>query len=65
MQEFILILVAIFVLFKIFGRANVIHYQQHHHNYHQTNDKIKVNHPKSPKNKAPDDGEYVEYEEIK
>jgi hypothetical protein len=45
MQEFILTLVVIFVLFKVFGRANVIYYNQHHH--HQN------------------DGNYVDYEEIK
>jgi hypothetical protein len=65
MQEFILILVVIFVLFKIFGRPTVIHYQQHHHTHHNSGDKIKVHTNKPPKNKANDEGEYVDYEEIK
>jgi hypothetical protein len=64
MQEFILILVAIFVLFKIFGRPTVIYFNQHHHN-HQASNKPKVDIHHNKKNKGGDEGEYVDYEEIK
>jgi uncharacterized membrane protein len=65
MQEFILILVVIFVLFKIFGRANVIYYNQHHHNHHEPKSKVKVNAHRSNNKHSNDDGEYVDYVEIK
>ncbi len=65
MQEFILTLVVIFVLFKIFGRSNVIHFNQHHHHTNDGNANIKVNKHNSKKNSSNDDGEYVDYEEIK
>jgi hypothetical protein len=62
MQEFILILVAIFVLFRIFGRPNIIYFNQHHHGQSPDN-KPKAN--RSKHKNANDDGEYVDYEEIK
>jgi hypothetical protein len=63
MQEFILTLVVIFVLFKVFGRAHVINFNQHNH--HQDNGKVKIT-PRNSKNKpSNDEGEYVDYEEIK
>ncbi|HRG59527.1 MAG TPA: hypothetical protein PK323_11265 [Bacteroidia bacterium] len=65
MQEFILTLVVIFVLFKVFGRSNIIYYNQHHHAHHHNDGKIKVHHSKEKKNNKNDDGEYVDYEEIK
>ena len=65
MQEFLLTLVVIFVLFKIFGRPTVINYNQHHHNHHQDNGKVKITTPKAKNNRANDEGEYVDYEEIK
>jgi hypothetical protein len=65
MQEFILTLVVIFVLFKVFGRANVINFNQHHHNHNEGNGKVKID-TRNTKNKpSHDDGEYVDYEEIK
>jgi len=65
MQEFILILVVIFVLFKIFGRPNVIHFNQHNHTHPQAHSKAKVNAKNTSNNSQHDDGEYVDYEEIK
>lgn len=63
MQEFILTLVVIFVLFKVFGRAHVINFNQHNH--HQDNGKIKITPRNSKNNRSNDEGEYVDYEEIK
>jgi len=65
MQEFILTLVVIFVLFKVFGRPNVIHFNQHHHNHREPEGKINVTSSKNKNNHQKDDGEYVDYEEIK
>jgi uncharacterized membrane protein len=63
MQEFILTLVVIFVLFKVFGRPTVINFNQHNHQ--KPDGKIKVTASNNKKNQANDDGEYVDYEEIK
>lgn len=65
MQEFILTLVVIFVLFKVFGRAHVINFNQHHHNHNDDNGKVKIDTRNAKKNRSNDDGEYVDYEEIK
>jgi hypothetical protein len=63
MQEFILTLVVIFVLFKVFGRPTVINFNQHNHQ--KPDGKIKVTASNNKKNHSNDDGEYVDYEEIK
>lgn len=63
MQEFILTLVVIFVLFKVFGRPTVINFNQHHHQ--KPDGKINVSSSKSKNKHANDEGEYVDYEEIK
>ena len=65
MQEFILTLVVIFVLFKVFGRSTVIHFNQHHHTHREPEGKIKVTAPGKKNKNFNDDGEYVDYEEIK
>lgn len=65
MQEFILTLVVIFVLFKVFGRPNVIYYNQHNHNQQAPQDKMKVNSRNAKNNSSNDEGEYVDFEEIK
>jgi hypothetical protein len=65
MQEFILTLVIIFVLFKVFGRPNVIHFNQHHHNHQKPDGKIKVTATNNKNKPSSDEGEYVDYEEIK
>jgi hypothetical protein len=65
MQEFILTLVVIFVLFKIFGRPSVIHFNQHHHNHQKTDGNIKVTNSNNKNKYSNDEGEYVDYEEIK
>jgi hypothetical protein len=65
MQEFILTLVVIFVLFKVFGRPNVIHFNQHHHNHQEPNVKIKSSKQNGKNSNNNDEGEYVDYEEIK
>jgi hypothetical protein len=65
MQEFILTLVVIFVLFKVFGRSNVIHFNQHHHNHQSNNGEIKIKPHNSKNKRSNDEGEYVDYEEIK
>jgi hypothetical protein len=65
MQEFVLTLVVFFVLFKVLGeyRKN----KEIHIHYHGT--KQDKNNPSNIKNtgksKPNDDGEYVDYEEIK
>lgn len=63
MQEFILTLVFIFVLFKVFGRPTVINFNQHNHQ--KPDGKIKVNATNSKNKPSHDEGEYVDYEEIK
>ncbi|MCC6253152.1 MAG: hypothetical protein IT238_11905 [Bacteroidia bacterium] len=65
MQEFILVLVVIFVLFKIFGRPNIIYFNQYHQKYNKSQPEVKVNPPKPQKKYDDNDGEYVDFEEIK
>lgn len=74
MQEFILTLVIVFVLFRIFisnssssrGSFNFIQ-----NNYNQKQDKreevgkVSINKPDSNPSKNKDIGEYVDYEEVK
>ncbi len=65
MQEFILTLVVIFVLFKIFGRSNVFNFNQHNHTNKTYTNKVSPP-PNQPKSKIPiDEGEYIDFEEIK
>jgi hypothetical protein len=74
MQEFLLTLVVIFVLFKIFGnnsslKGNVYTFTQN--NYNPQNDKKQEGKvsidgkPGSKPTRTKEDGEYVDYEEIK
>lgn len=74
MQEFILTVVAIYVLFRIFGSARSHTYTFNQHNYHKQEEqrrdgKIKIDHVPEKKatkgDKDKDGGEYVDYEEIK
>jgi hypothetical protein len=70
MQEFILTVVVIFVLFRVFGNSRVVF---HHHTHQQKNDFQKPPEGKvsidarnvKPNNHDSQEGEYVDYEEIK
>jgi len=70
MQEFILTLVVIYVLFKIFGNTRTFTFTQN--NYQGTEKKTKegqIHIDRKPgekkRNKDDDEGEYIDYEEIK
>ena len=79
MQEFFYTILAIWVIWKIFGafsrsgekKTSQQYYQQtnHHHHHHYQNPsqgQVRVEETAKPKSpKSHDDGEYVDFEEIK
>lgn len=65
MQEFLLVLVVIFVLFKVFGRPNVINFNNYTNGGKKQDPSVKVSGQKPSNSKNFDDSEYVDYEEIK
>ena len=71
MQEFLFTVIAIIILFRLFkGSVVVYKNQQHFHNPYQQQQKregeITIEETQKKKNnKNKDDGEYVDYEEIK
>lgn len=72
MQEIFFTILVIWVLFRIFGRTSVAHnYTFTQNNYHKNEEKkreeVRIEHieGKDKKKKNDDDGEYVDYEEVK
>ena len=72
MQEIIFTLIVFFILFKVFRpRVNVYYYNSNKHNhYHeqkQPEGKVTITQSadKKPAKKGDNDGDFVEYEEVK
>lgn len=72
MEEFLFTVIAIYILFRVFGKSNVKVY--HFNNYNQPperpvkRDEGKITIDKKRGGKGPkddNDGEYIDYEEIK
>lgn len=74
MQDFLLTLVIVFVLFRIFGRSSAtpkstVHFTQNNFNASEKkpDGKVSVDYipeNKSTKSKTNDSGDYVDYEEV-
>ena len=71
MQEIFFTILVIWILFRIFGRASVAHnYTFTQNNYHKNEEKkkpeVRIDHIEGKsQGKKNDDGEYVDYEEVK
>lgn len=75
MQEFFFTIVSIWVIWKIFssfsssGRSSSSYQQTNHHHYYQQKKEegqVRVETKKAPRTHFPaDEGEYVDYEEVK
>ncbi len=71
LQEFILTLVVFYVLFKVFGqsssRSNFTQHNTYHHHHRDNEGEVSVKTtPQSKKSrKKGDEGEYIDFEEIK